>query len=230
MQAAHNGATRTAAAGFAMQAPAAAVPAAAAAVAFPAVRGNGSPAAAPDAGGGTAASQKTRAGYDAAAAAAPKQPGAGAAPQAPASSELERVRRSAVLLAACLACDLCGNMLDDPVTAPECMHRRACRMPRSHALVTSGDHQVPSSDPGRAPCSFCRACIDAALPEAGRSAGAQCPACAEAGEAVMLGARPYADRRLQPDVVLAELARKLFPASDPRREEAFRIARVSRVG
>ena len=76
-------------------------------------------------------------------------------------------------------------------------------------------------------CSFCRACIDAALPEAGRTAGAQCPACAEAGEAVMLGARPYADRRLQPDVVLAELARKLFPASDPRREEAFRIARVS---
>ena len=79
-------------------------------------------------------------------------------------------------------------------------------------------------------CSFCRACIDAALPEAGRSAGAQCPACAEAGEAVMLGARPYADRRLQPDVVLAELARKLFPASDPRRDEAFRLARVSSVG
>lgn len=90
--------------------------------------------------------------------------------------------------------------------------------------------QASSSDPRHAPCSFCRACIDAALPEAGRSAGAQCPACAEAGEAVMLGARPYADRRLQPDVVLAELARKLFPASDPRREEAFRIARVSCVG
>ncbi len=42
----------------------------------------------------------------------------------------------------------------------------------------------------------------------------------------MLGARPYADRRLQPDVVLAELARKLFPAADARRDAAFRLARA----
>ena len=207
-----------------MQAPAAAAPAET--VGHPAVCGNGAPAAAPGAGSGSAASQKARAG-DAAAAAAPKEPGAGAAAQAPAGSEPERVRRSAVLLAACLACDICGKMLDDPVTVPECMHRRAfacaqqpCsgdarRSCRCQALIIAMHI-----------CSFCRACIDAALPEAGRSAGAQCPACAEAGEAVMLGARPYADRRLQPDMVLAELARKLFPASDPRREEAFRLARV----
>lgn len=123
MQAAHNGATRTAAAGFALQAPAAAAPAET--VGLPDVCGNGVPAAAHVAGSGSAASQKARAG-DAAAAAAPKEPGGGAAAQAPAGSEPERVRRSAVLLAACLACDICGRMLDDPVTVPECMHRRAC--------------------------------------------------------------------------------------------------------
>ena len=55
-----------------------------------------------------------------------KELGAGAAPPAAAGSEPEHVRRSAVLLAACLACDLCGRMLDDPVTVPECMHRCAC--------------------------------------------------------------------------------------------------------
>jgi len=56
--------------------------------------------------------------------------------------------------------------------------------------------------------------------------------CAEAGEATMLGARPYADRRLQPDVVLAELARKLFPIADANREAAFRLARArhSQIG
>ncbi|KAK9821239.1 hypothetical protein WJX81_007275 [Elliptochloris bilobata] len=116
-----------------------------------------------------------------------------------ASGEPDRVRRSAVAVAACLACDLCGGMLDNPVTVPECMH------------------------------SFCRACIDAALSEASRSAGAQCPACAEVGEATMLGVRPYADRRLQPDVVLAELARKLFPVADRRRDDAFRLARARRT-
>ena len=121
MQAAHNGAMRTAAAGFAVQAPAAAAPAETVGLAI--VCGNGAPAAAPGAGSGSAAGQKARAG-DAAAAAAPKEPGAAA--QAPAGSEPERVRRSAVLLAACLACDICGKMLDDPVTVPECMHRRAC--------------------------------------------------------------------------------------------------------
>lgn len=48
----------------------------------------------------------------------------------------------------------------------------------------------------------------------------------------MLGARPYADRRLQPDVVLAELARKLFPIADANREAIFCLARArhSQVG
>lgn len=104
--------------------------------------GNGTPTAAPVAGSGSAASQRARTG-DAATAAAPKpgEPGAGAAPQAPSSSEPERVRRSAVLLAACLACDLCGKMLDDPVTVPECMHRCACLCCIDNCtLVTPGGH------------------------------------------------------------------------------------------
>ena len=32
------------------------------------------------------------------------------------------VRRSVAAIAECFACDLCRCLLDDPVTAPECMH------------------------------------------------------------------------------------------------------------
>ncbi len=99
-------------------------------------------AAAPAYGNGRAASAP---GASAAGAAARKVAGQAQAPVSPAAAQPggdpDRVRRSAVALAACLACDICGGMLDDPVTAPECMHRRAAR-PRSE----------PAGPPGAPPC------------------------------------------------------------------------------
>ena len=66
---------------------------------------------------------------------------AGAGP----SSDPDRVRRSAVAVAACLACDICGGMLCDPVTAPECMHR--CALLSACSFLCKACRAVHLSDP-----------------------------------------------------------------------------------
>ena len=45
-----------------------------------------------------------------------------AGPSGQPADEGEVVQRSLQGIAECLACDMCQGILQDPITAPECMH------------------------------------------------------------------------------------------------------------
>ena len=63
----------------------------------------------------------------------------------------------------------------------------------------------------RLPRSFCRECIEGVL--VGASGGYTCPACAQEGRQTRLGAQPWASAKLQPDLLLGALIRKVLPDS-----------------
>ena len=68
-------------------------------------------------------------------------PNNGIAKPKPTAEGVGVVWRSSQAVAACLACNMCRDVLRDPVTAPECMHRSA---EHKSAVIVLIAHDPPS--------------------------------------------------------------------------------------